>query len=44
MPTENRTKTAILTGTAIVTFRKLIEGLDEQEAADILADQEKQSF
>lgn len=38
MPTENRTKTAILTGTAIVTFRKRIEGLDEQEAADLLAD------
>lgn len=44
MPTENRTKTAILTGTAIVTFRKRIEGLDEHEAADLLADQESQGF
>lgn len=44
MPTENLTKTAILTGTAIVTFRKCIEGLDEQEAAELLADQESQGF
>lgn len=44
MPKENRTKTAILTGTAIVTFRKRIEDLNEQEAADLLADQENQGF
>ncbi|SEI98071.1 hypothetical protein SAMN04244579_02673 [Azotobacter beijerinckii] len=44
MPTENQTKTAILTGTAIVTFRKRIEGLNEQEAAELLADQESQGF
>ncbi|MFB8829102.1 hypothetical protein ACE0DR_06255 [Azotobacter sp. CWF10] len=44
MPTENLTKTAILTGTAIVTFRKRIEGLDEQEAAELMADEENQGF
>ncbi len=44
MPTENRTKTAVLTGTAIVTFRKRIAGLDEQEAADLLADEANQGF
>lgn len=44
MPTENLTKTAILTGTVIVTFRKRIEGLDEQEAAELMADEENQGF
>ena len=44
MPTENQPKTAILTGTTIVTFRKRIEGLNEQEAAELLADQESQGF
>lgn len=44
MPTENQPKTATLTGTAIVTFRKRIEGLNEQEAAELLTDQESQGF
>lgn len=42
MPTESQTKTAILTGTAIVTFRKRIQGLAADEAAELLADPQLQ--